>query len=88
MQQWCTVDYIMDILNDSTKKMPKYFIKTCQAWKIKPLHIIMPILILILYLSISTDEGYRMFYIVPMYKTLYMLDIQLNAMTASERDTK
>lgn len=88
MQQWCTVDYISEVLNDSAKKMPKYFIKTCQAWKIKPLHIIVPTLILILYLSISTDEGYRMFYIVPMYKTLYMLDIQLNAMNSSERDKK
>ena len=68
--------------------MPKYFIKTCQAWKIKPQHITVPTLILIFYLSISTNEGYRMFYIVPMYKTLYMLDIELNAMTSTDRDKK
>ena len=69
MKEWCTLDFIMSRLEECIRRSPKSLLKLCQEYGVKPMRVLVPLLAFITLIALSSTEGYKIFFLIPIYKT-------------------
>ena len=78
----------MNLLEECIKRSPRIFIKKCHQFAIKPIRVLVPLLIFTVFLALSSTEGYKIFFALPIYKTLLLINPDSKPQSVNEREDK